>query len=139
MQIIGLKIRAVNIPLIKPYTISLLGEVTTTRSVIVEVFTDQGLVGIGETDPELMFTGESQQTVMTMLTSHLGPAVLGIFEVAVFHGRRRSSERECETEDCHQESHVGLPPGLKPRRLRLGHSRRGHSDLTLILSLLVGI
>ncbi len=65
MQITGLKSRAANIPLIKPYTISLLGEVTTTRSVIVEVFTDQGLVGIGETDPELMFTGESQQTVMT--------------------------------------------------------------------------
>ncbi len=40
MKIIGLKIRAVNIPLIKPYTISLLGEVTTTRSVIVEVFTE---------------------------------------------------------------------------------------------------
>ncbi len=78
MQITGIKIRAVNIPLIKPYNISLLGEVTTTRSVIVEVFTDQGLVGIGETDPELMFTGESQQTVMTMLASHLGPAVLGI-------------------------------------------------------------
>lgn len=78
MQITGLKIRAVNIPLLKPYTVSLLGKVTTTRSVIVEVFTDQGLVGIGETDPDLMFTGESQQTVMTMLASHLGPAVLGI-------------------------------------------------------------
>ncbi len=78
MQITGLRIRAVNIPLIKPYTISLVGEVATTRSVIVEVFTDQGLVGIGETDPELMFSGESQQTVMTMLASHLGPAVLGI-------------------------------------------------------------
>jgi L-alanine-DL-glutamate epimerase-like enolase superfamily enzyme len=78
MKITGLKIRAVNIPLIKPYTVSLLGKVTTTRSVIVEVFTDQGLVGIGETDPELMFTGESQQTVMTMLASHLGPAVLDI-------------------------------------------------------------
>ncbi len=54
MQITGLKIRAVNIPLIKPYTISLLGEVTTTRSVIVEIFTDQGLVGIGETDQSLI-------------------------------------------------------------------------------------
>jgi hypothetical protein len=32
--------------------------VTTTRSVIVEAFTDQGLVGIGETDPESMFIGE---------------------------------------------------------------------------------
>ena len=66
MHLTGLKIRAVNVPLLKPYTISLVGEITTTRSIIVELFTDQGLVGIGETDPELMFTGESQQTVMTM-------------------------------------------------------------------------
>lgn len=78
MKITGLRIRAVNIPLIKPYSVSMVGKITTTRSVIVEIFTDQGLVGIGETDPELMFTGESQQTVMTMLTSHLGPAVLDI-------------------------------------------------------------
>ena len=78
MKITGLRIRAVNIPLIKPYTISMVGKVTTTQSVIVEIITDQGLVGIGETDPELMFTGESQQTVMTMLTSHLGPAVMGL-------------------------------------------------------------
>lgn len=97
MQITGLKIRAVNIPLIKPYTISLLGEVTTTRSVIVEAFTDQGLVGIGETDPELMFIGESQQTGMTMLALHLGPTVLGIDRlrprrIARTHERRLRGE-----------------------------------------------
>jgi L-Ala-D/L-Glu epimerase len=39
--------------------------------------TDQGLTGIGETDPALMFTGESRHTVMAMLRHHLGPAVLG--------------------------------------------------------------
>jgi muconate cycloisomerase len=42
----------------------------------VELFTDEGLVGIGETDPALAFTGESQQTVMAMLQHHLGPAVI---------------------------------------------------------------
>ena len=33
---------------------------------------------LGETDPALAFTGESQQTVMAMLQHHLGPAVIDL-------------------------------------------------------------
>ncbi|KAA3647848.1 MAG: hypothetical protein DWQ07_02355 [Chloroflexi bacterium] len=78
MKINALKVTAVNIPLLKPYHIAVLGTVESTQSVIVEMHTDEGLIGIGESDPALMFTGESQQTVMTMLQHHLGPAVLGM-------------------------------------------------------------
>lgn len=76
MKITSIKVSAVNIPLIKDYTVSMVGTISTTRSVVVELFTDKGYVGIGETDPELMFSGESQQTVMTVLRHHLGPAIL---------------------------------------------------------------
>jgi L-alanine-DL-glutamate epimerase-like enolase superfamily enzyme len=78
MKITAIKVSAVNIPTIKRYQIAVLGTVTTTESVIIEMFTDEGLVGIGETDPALAFTGESQRTAMTMLEHHLGPAVLGM-------------------------------------------------------------
>lgn len=92
MKIEKIRIRAVNVPLIKPYTISTIGTVTDTQSVVVELFSDQGIVGIGETDPELMFTGESQQTVMTALKTHLGPAVLGQnpLDLEAVHARMNS-------------------------------------------------
>ena len=78
MKITSIKVSAVNIPTIKSYHVALLGTIRSTESVVLEMFTDAGLVGIGETDPALMFTGESQHTVMTMLKHHLGPAVLGM-------------------------------------------------------------
>ena len=77
MKIIAIKANAVNIPTLKSYHIATLGIINSTQSVVVELHTDEGLVGIGETDPALMFTGESQQTVMTILKHHLGPAILG--------------------------------------------------------------
>ena len=77
MKIESIRIREVHVPLLKSYTISSVGTVRATRSVVVEIFTDKGLVGIGECDPELMFTGESQHTVVAMLRHHLGPALIG--------------------------------------------------------------
>ncbi len=83
MRITALKISAVNIPTLKSYHIAVMGTITSTQSIILEIYTDEGLVGVGETDPALMFTGESQQTVMTMLKHHLGPAVLGMDPLAI--------------------------------------------------------
>lgn len=83
MKITAIKVNAVNIPTIKSYRVAVMGKITSTQSVIVQVYTDQGLVGIGETDPALAFTGESQQTAMTMLKHHLGPAVLGMDPQAI--------------------------------------------------------
>jgi muconate cycloisomerase len=78
MKITKIKVSGVNIPTAKTYQVAVMGSITSTQSVIVEVHTDEGLVGIGESDPSLAFAGESQQTVMTMLKHHLGPAVLGM-------------------------------------------------------------
>lgn len=53
----------------------MLGTINSTASVINDIQTDQEYTGIGETDPALMFTGESQQTVLTVLKYQLGPWV----------------------------------------------------------------
>lgn len=89
MHITKIRIRAVNIPLVKSYAVAVVGIVETTRSVVVELFTNQGIVGVGETDPELMFTGESQGTVITVLREHIGPAVLGMdpFDLEALHAK----------------------------------------------------
>ena len=77
MKISRIRVREVAIPLLKSYTVSRVGTVTQTGSVVLEMDTDQDLTGVGESDPALMFTGESQHTVMAILRHHLGPAILG--------------------------------------------------------------
>jgi L-alanine-DL-glutamate epimerase-like enolase superfamily enzyme len=77
LKITRVRVREVSVPLLKSYTISRVGTLRRTGSVVLEMDTDQGLTGIGESDPALMFTGESQHTVMTVLRYHLGPAILG--------------------------------------------------------------
>ena len=88
LKITRIRVREVAIPLLKSYTISRVGTLTKTGSVVLEMDTDQGLTGVGESDPALMFTGESQHTVMAMLRHHLGPAILGRnpLELEQLHG-----------------------------------------------------
>ena len=47
MKITGIKVRQVEVPLKEPFRISL-GVITHSRSAIVSVETDEGLVGYGE-------------------------------------------------------------------------------------------
>jgi L-alanine-DL-glutamate epimerase-like enolase superfamily enzyme len=77
VKITRIRVREVSVPLLKRYTVSRVGTLTQTASVVLEMDTDQGLTGVGESDPALMFTGESQYTVMAVLRHHLGPAILG--------------------------------------------------------------
>ena len=88
MKITRIRVREVAIPLLKSYTISRVGTLTKTGSVVLEMDTDQGLTGVGESDPALMFTGESQHTVMAVLRHHLGPSILGRnpLELEQLHG-----------------------------------------------------
>ena len=58
MKITGIKVRQVEVPLVEPFRISL-GVITHSRSVIVSVETDEGLVGYGEGAPAILITGES--------------------------------------------------------------------------------
>ena len=58
MKITGIKVRQVEVPLIEPFRISL-GVITHSRSAIVSVETDEGLVGYGEGAPAILISGES--------------------------------------------------------------------------------
>lgn len=58
MKITSIKVNEVSVPLIEPFRISL-GVITHSRSAIVEVHTDEGLVGYGEGAPGILITGET--------------------------------------------------------------------------------
>ena len=55
MKITGIKVKQVEVPLIEPFRISL-GVITHSRSAIVAVETDEGLVGYGEGAPAILIT-----------------------------------------------------------------------------------
>ena len=68
-----------NIPLKKSYKLSQLYDVIqTTGPVFVKIHTDEGITGIGETDPMPHFTDETAETIMEILKNHIGPAVCGM-------------------------------------------------------------
>ena len=58
MKITGIKVHETNIPLKEPFRISL-GVITHSRSAVVSVETDEGLVGYGEGAPGILITGEN--------------------------------------------------------------------------------
>ena len=76
MKIQQIEAYHVSIPLEKPYRISY-GTITHAHSVIVKVFTDEGLVGLGEADPLPPFTTDTWASVFAVLQHQLGPYLLG--------------------------------------------------------------
>ena len=51
---------------------------TEVHCVVLRVMTDDGLCGLGESDPHPGFAAESPETVMQVIRRYLGPAVLGL-------------------------------------------------------------
>jgi muconate cycloisomerase len=54
------------------------GGVPAADHVLVTLETDAGVTGLGEASPMPFFTGETQETVVTMVEEYLGPAVEGL-------------------------------------------------------------
>ncbi|NLV47497.1 MAG: hypothetical protein GXY22_02445 [Clostridiaceae bacterium] len=78
MKITSIKIERLAVPLITPYHLSgEYGIFSTATPVIVTMTTDEELSGIGECDPWPLFTGDSAESVMTVLTNHLAPMLIG--------------------------------------------------------------
>ncbi len=78
MKISSFKVRELQVPLAHPYALSRAYGVHTIASVVVlELITDEGLVGWGECDPWAAFTGDTAGSVCALLESCIGPAILG--------------------------------------------------------------
>ena len=78
MKIVSIKAHQLAVPLVHPYVLSKeYGVYSTATPVIVEIVTDDGVVGYGECDPWPLFTGDSAEVSMTITEKHLGPMLIG--------------------------------------------------------------
>lgn len=76
MKIIKAEIIEVNFPLKEPFIISY-ARYDSMPAVILKLYTDEGIVGYGESVPDEHVTGESVHSVFQALQHNLIPAVLG--------------------------------------------------------------
>lgn len=76
MQVTRVTVHRYNVPLEEPF-VTALRPVPELERVLVEVETDEGIVGYGEGAPGPMVTGETQTSVAAAVRSELGPQILG--------------------------------------------------------------
>lgn len=77
MRIVKIEVFHIKVPLKKTYQLSkVIGTLKYTEPIIVRVFTDEDIVGIGETDPLVPFTEESPESIKVCLKRYLGPHLI---------------------------------------------------------------
>ncbi len=91
MKITGIKTFPISIPFVKPFVVWR-GVAKTKEHVIVQVETDEGIVGVGEASPFLYYASETHQDVVSTIQNYILPLVVGLnpFDLesidALFHG-----------------------------------------------------
>jgi len=79
MQIRRIQVNLIRAEVTKPYVTAIeKGGMTEVRSVLVRLTTEDGLTGVGETNPHPGFTAESPDSVMALICHRIGPALLGM-------------------------------------------------------------
>lgn len=76
MKIDKIEIIPVSIPIQSPTRVAF-GLFDMRAYVFVKIYTDDGLVGTGETSPWIPETRESQEDIVPLLENWLGPAIIG--------------------------------------------------------------
>ncbi|MCU0594266.1 MAG: mandelate racemase/muconate lactonizing enzyme family protein [Desulfobacterota bacterium] len=76
MKITRIEILPVSIPIQSPKRVAF-GLFDMRAYVFVKVYTDEGIVGVGETSPWIPETRESQEDIIPLIEKWLGPAIIG--------------------------------------------------------------
>jgi L-alanine-DL-glutamate epimerase-like enolase superfamily enzyme len=77
MRITKIEMTPFRIPLNNPFGFAT-GTVTAAEHVLVEVFTDDGVVGVAEAIPRPMIYGETLESVQAAIRGHIAPQVVGL-------------------------------------------------------------
>ena len=78
MEITRIELSHIAIPFATPYKLSkTYGTLHDAHAVIFKVFTDEGIVGLGEADPMRPFTKETPASVMTVTRDMIAPHLIG--------------------------------------------------------------
>jgi muconate cycloisomerase len=78
MKITNIELSQISIPFAQPYKLSkTYGTLYEAHAVIFRVFTDEGIVGLGEADPMSPFTAETPASVMNITRDVIAPHLIG--------------------------------------------------------------
>ncbi len=77
MRITNFRIAELQVPLKKPFKTAL-RSVDYIDDVVVEIHTDEGLVGYGEAAPTVVITGDSKGGITSAIRDHIAPALIGL-------------------------------------------------------------
>jgi L-Ala-D/L-Glu epimerase len=107
MRITDLKARIVKIPRSNRLTTSY-GSEDNATTVLIELHTDEGIVGIGQASVDAPFYGESAEGMLTNIRTHIGPALRGMDPMATT-ACRHAMQRVLPH---HEFSHSGVDMAL---------------------------
>ncbi|MCH4888903.1 dipeptide epimerase [Acidaminobacter sp. JC074] len=77
MIIKDIKIGYLNIPLLKPFKTAL-RTVEHVQTIVVQIETDEGVWGVGDTAPSPKITGETQVSITEAILKHIKPNIVGM-------------------------------------------------------------
>lgn len=77
MKITGIDIKTLITPLEKPFKTAL-RELTTLTTYIIELYTDNGIVGYGEASPTPVITGDTEGSIKDAILNFIFPAIKGM-------------------------------------------------------------
>jgi L-alanine-DL-glutamate epimerase-like enolase superfamily enzyme len=107
VKITDVKATAVSIPRLSVLTTSY-GSRGDATTVVVELFTDEGVTGIGQTAVDAPFYGESAEGILANIRAHLGPAVNGESPLDI----ERVNRKMRDALPHHWSSHAGVELAL---------------------------
>jgi len=76
MKITNVKVDIVSIPFVRPFAMAMWTS-TEKIHVIVRIYTDEGIIGVGETVPLVAELGEPAKGVKNVIEEYLAPAIIG--------------------------------------------------------------
>lgn len=76
MKIVKVEAVPFDVQLIEPFRTAI-DVISSTRGILVRIYTDENIVGIGEGAPTLMITGETQEGALNVVNSCLAPILVG--------------------------------------------------------------
>ena len=133
------KTHIVEIPLLREWKISLYAA-GTRRHAVVEVITDDGIIGYGEASPSPAFMGETADTIKTVADLYLAPAVKGLELNALWNIHHKMNSAIYGNSAAKSAIDIAVHDALgksmkQPVYALLGGRYRDHADLSYVVGM----
>ena len=136
MKITEIRVGRIEVPLRVPFKTAL-RRVDSVRDIVVQILTDEGLVGWGEAPPTGVITGDTAEGIVGALRDHIGPTLLGrdpqslsecadAVQAALLHNPSAKAAADMALWDLHEQI-LGAPV----YRMLGGNRRHIVTDITI--------